>query len=102
MGFSHVWNVDVRQVVKIKEKDSIIITIGRPEYIKKYNKNNIYIAVSGSDIPNQTELYKNRILNVSLEKWDYTPIETRERLPQIIDDMELFASMNENKEKILL
>lgn len=59
----------------------------------------VYIAAPNSFL-NREELYKNKILNISIEEWNYEPIELGTRLPQIFDDMELFATMK-NKEETL-
>lgn len=59
----------------------------------------VYIAAPNSFL-NRKELYKDKVLNISIEEWNYEPIELGTRLPQIFDDMELFATM-ENKEETL-
>ena len=46
------------------------------------------------------KLYDNRILNISLNKWDFIPIDVSNRLPQIIDDMELRLIIENNKNKV--
>jgi hypothetical protein len=46
------------------------------------------------------KLYDNRILNISLNKWDFIPIDVANRLPQIIDDMELRLIIENNKNKV--
>lgn len=81
-------------------KDYNIIVIGRPEYISHYKKEGCYVAAADSDLK-QEELYKDKILNISLENWGFSPIETQEQLPQIFDDMELFDTMEETTETIL-
>ena len=60
---------------------------------------NLRIAAPNSYI-NSDKLYNNRILNISLEEWGYEPIELGERLPQIIDDMEIFSKMKTTEEVI--
>lgn len=71
------------------------------KYLHKYvDLDNVYIVGAESDIKIK-DMYKKPFLNISLEKWDYCPIEIGQRLPQIIDDMELFASMEEDKEEII-
>jgi hypothetical protein len=45
-------------------------------------------------------LYENRILNISIDKWDFIPIELNTQLPQIIDDMELRLLIEKNKNTI--
>lgn len=100
LGFNHIWNVDGAQKVKYMNKDYNIIVIGRPEYISHYKKEGCYVAAAGSDLK-QEDLYKDKILNISLENWGFCPIETQEQLPQIFDDMELFNTMEETTEIIL-
>ena len=54
-----------------------------------------YIAAAASQ--GAKEIFKNRVLNVSLSEWDYKPLEISERIPQIIDDMKLFESMEKSE-----
>lgn len=55
------------------------------------NNSNVYIAAPES-ISEQTDMFKNRILNISINKWNFEPI-CMDDIPQIIDNYELFATM---------
>ena len=58
-----------------------------------------YIAAPES-VVKMDKLYDNRILNISLNKWDFIPIDVANRLPQIIDDMELRLIIENNKNQV--
>lgn len=96
-----VCRLDGSQNVIINGRESILVLLASNEYLNTYlNLPDVYIAGAASDL-GMEELYKKPMLNISLSEWNYEPVEIGERLPQIIDDMELFASMDEDKEEIL-
>lgn len=98
---SYMCETDGAQEADINGQHCTIIILASNRYLDKYLKlDNIYIVGAGSDL-GIDEVYKKPLLNVSLENWNFCPLEIGERVPQIIDDMELFASMDENKEEIL-
>lgn len=80
------------------EECSLVYLAGL-QYLPKYLPlKNIYIAAPNSMI-DIDDVYKKPLLNISLNAWDYVPLELGEQIPQLIDDMELFNSMEENKEE---
>ena len=89
--------------ISLGEEFSVYIPHSKIDYdLKKEllnDFNTIRIAAPNSYI-NSDKLYNNKILNISLNKWNYEPIELGERLPQIIDDMEVFSKM-ETKEEVI-
>lgn len=96
-----VCSTDGSQRVDINGEECILIILAGKEYLEKYLQlPNVYVAGAAS-ILDIDEIYKKPLLNISLSEWNFEPIEIGERLPQIIDDMELFASMDDNKEEIL-
>ena len=95
IGFTHIWDVSGAVDCKIMEKDSYVIIEADKEMIKRdLIMPTSYVAAPKSMI-DTGELYKNKILNISLKEWGFQPIEISTRLPQIIDDQELFNSMEE-------
>lgn len=57
-----------------------------------------YYAAANS-LTQQNVIYKDNILNLSIENWGYTPIAYME-IPKMIDDMILFETMNEEERNI--
>lgn len=95
IGFTHVWDTSGAITCKIMEKDSYVILETDKEMINRdLALPNCYLAAPESMI-DTGEIYKNKVLNISLNKWHFQPIEIGERLPQIIDDKELFMSMED-------
>lgn len=94
IGINHVWDCAGAQHSQIMGKDSIII-IGNNKKEITEEQGKYYIATAQS-IVNTGELYKDKVLNVSMDQWDFEPIEVKERLPQIFDDQELFLTMKED------
>ena len=93
-------NIDIPANINNKESHVIILADSEKHLNNYLNTPNTYIAVASSII-NQNEIYKRPYLNISLKNWDFIPIEIGERLPQIIDDYELFSSMEDIKEEIM-
>lgn len=95
IGFTHFWNNNGAQRCVIDGKESIV-TIEAVEELYKLDKLNkeLYLAAPAS-LSGQKDRYSNKQLNISMEQWGYFPIEIRERLPQMIDDMELFNKMED-------
>ena len=95
MGFAKVFNTPGAQKNTINGKESyIILGIDKQGILGDLKGKDHYIAVPES-IYSTGELYKDRILNISIKNWNFEPIEIGERLPQIIDDQELFLSMED-------
>lgn len=93
MGFYKVFNTPGAQKSVINGEDSyVILATDKQTIMTDFRGKNKYIAVPGS-IYDTGELYKNHILNISADLWNFEPIEIGERLPQIIDDQELFLRM---------
>ena len=76
------------------------------ERIPKELKEQIDIIVRGEVFIGKKEFeelngdyfkYQNKILNVSINKWGYEPLEIKDRLPCIFDDQELFLSMEDTE-----
>lgn len=95
IGFSKVFNTPTAQKNIINKKESyVIIGIDKRQILGDLSGENHYIAVPES-IYSTGELYKNRILNISIKNWNFEPIELGNRLPQMFDDQELFLLMKE-------
>lgn len=94
------WKVDGYIIAKINEEPSTILITNSYDRVKEVHKSSFYIAAPRS-VLNQIELYKDKVLNITFSDWNYKPIELENELGQIIDDYELFNSMNENVETIL-
>jgi hypothetical protein len=96
---SLICETDGSQKAIINEKESKIVLPASKKNINAFlGKPNVYLAAAESII-SQEDLYKRPVLNISLNKWNFEPIELGERIPQIIDDFELFNSMENNKEE---
>jgi len=97
MGFYKIFNTPGAQKSIINGEDSyVILATDKQTILTDFQGKNKYIAVPGS-IYDTGELYKNHILNISANLWNYEPIEIGERLPQIFDDQELFLRMEDSK-----
>lgn len=97
IGFSHIWDCPGAVEKEIDGVKSFIILETTQEHLAlDLLRPNCYIAAASSLI-NKGCRYKDKVLNISLNEWDFEPIEVGERLGQIIDDQELFARM-EDKE----
>lgn len=97
IGFTHIWDSPGAIETTIKNKETlIIIETDEEDFLRDRLKTDYYIAVPQS-ISNMEELYKNKILNVSINKWGYEPLEIKDRLPRIFDDQELFLSMEDTE-----
>lgn len=86
----------------INGEDSTVIITGIRNYLffkKYYNEefNKYYFAMPGSF--KLKNIYSNKILNISIENWGYSPIIYRE-IPQMIDNMILFESMKNEEENL--
>lgn len=86
----------------INGEDSTVIITGIRNYLffkKYYNEefNKYYFAMPGSF--KLKNIYSNKILNISIENWGYSPIIYKE-IPQMIDNMILFESMKNEEENL--
>lgn len=86
----------------ISGEDSTVIITGIKNYLffkKYYNEefNKYYFAMPGSF--KSKNIYSNKVLNISIENWGYSPIIYRE-IPQMIDNMILFESMKNEEENL--
>ena len=81
------------------EECRIIISSDAEEIYQLQFVDKTYVAAPES-VVKMDKLYDNRILNISLNKWDFIPIDVANRLPQIIDDMELRLIIENNKNKV--
>ena len=94
LGIDHVWDTPGAQQSTIMGKeDFIIIGTNKDEILKDKNK---YFIATAQSIVDTGEIYKDKILNISMAQWNFEPIEISERLPQIIDDQEFFLTMKED------
>ena len=99
MGFTKVFNTPGAQKNIINGRESyVILGIDKKEILGDLKGKDHYIAVPES-IYSTGELYKDKILNISIKNWNFEPIEIGERLPQMFDDQELFLTMRENIEE---
>lgn len=95
-----LWGISDFQDSKIgNEISRIVITADAQQIYQLQFVDNTYIAAPSS-VVKMDKLYNNRILNISLNKWDFIPIDVANRLPQIIDDMELRLLIEKNKNTI--
>lgn len=78
-------------------KDNYIIVTNEPDY---YGENERMFFCCANSAYEQDEVYQSHHLNISCNKWYFKPIELGDNLIQIIDDYELFNSM-ENFEEVL-
>ena len=90
IGAASVYNICgwVNGNIDNKEEKVIIVTTKKNlwNFFKDY-----YCAAPGS-ILTQKEVFKDNILNISIENWGYYPIKYKD-LPQIIDNQILFNKM---------
>ena len=95
-----LWGISDFQDSKIgNEISRIVITADAQQIYQLQFVDNTYIAAPSS-VVKMEGLYENRILNISIDKWDFIPIELGTQLPQIIDDMELRLLIEKNKNTI--
>lgn len=95
LGMDYVWNTPGAQECQINGKNEfIVIGINKDKIFKDINK---YYVATAQSILDTGKIYKDKILNISINQWNYEPIEIQERLPQIFDDQELFLRMEEKE-----
>ena len=83
---------DLGQKVKIMDKDSFLIyPVNNVPPVPK-DKDNVYFAAAASQMKNGDSMYKDRILNISIDKLNFEPI-CMEDIVNMIDGYELFATM---------
>ena len=83
--------------VTINGKQTSIVIPCMKDFIDKVFTEDVYVAAPSSFI-DTGELFKDRILNISISEWNCEPIEMGTQLPQIIDDLELFSTMETKEE----
>lgn len=74
-----------------EEKTKVIIATSKEFLLKLKNKK--YCATAES-LSQQKEIYKNKILNISIKNWNYCPLKYS-ILPQLIDNQILFNQMKD-------
>ena len=89
-------SIDGVQSITVDNKDFNLIYCAAPKHLQHFLKlsdvmRKSYIAAATSQ--GIKDIFKDRILNISLSEWGYEPLEISERIPQIISDMNLFESM---------
>ena len=94
IGISSICNICGYINGSIENEDKIVIIATTKKNLLIFFKD-YYCAAPGS-ILTQEEVFKDRILNISISNWGYMPIKYKD-LPQIIDNQILFNKM-ENEE----
>ena len=94
IGFTQIWTNSCAEEAKINNQSTYIIIEIEKDHLEKVLELNYYVAIAASMI-GMKDLYKDRLLNISIEKWGLYPIELEEELPRIFDDQELFLSMED-------
>lgn len=94
-----VWTVDGTQMTTILNKDALVVVPASEQRLEEYlSESNVYLAMPASMFPKDWKRtnvydYDRHVLNTSLEFYDFEPIEMGSRLSEIIDDYEVFNTM---------
>ena len=94
-----IWTLDGTQVTTILDKEALIVIPASEKRLEEYlSESNVYLAMPASMFPKDWEKtnvydYDKHVLNTSLEFYDFEPIEMGSRLREIIDDYEVFNTM---------
>ena len=94
-----IWTVDGTQMTTILNKDALIVVPASEQRLEEYlSESNVYLAMPASMFPKDWKRtnvydYDKHVLNTSLEFYDFEPIEMGSRLREIIDDYEVFNTM---------
>lgn len=94
-----IWMLDGTQVTTILDKESLIVIPASEKRLEEYlSQSNVYLAMPASMFPKDWKRtnvydYDKHVLNTSLEFYDFEPIEMGSRLREIIDDYEVFNTM---------
>lgn len=83
---------------EIDGKSCVIVIYTSKDYFPsiKELKNGDVPCASAKSISGQKEVFENNVLSLSIEDWDYTPIEYV-KISELVDNMILFSKM-ENEE----
>lgn len=94
-----IWTVDGTQMTTILNKDALIVVPASEQRLEEYlSESNVYLAMPASMFLKDWKRtnvydYDKHVLNTSLEFYDFEPIEMGSRLREIIDDYEVFNTM---------
>ena len=94
-----IWTLDGTQVTTILDKEALIVIPASEKRLEEYlSESNVYLAMPASMFPKDWKRtnvydYDKHVLNTSLEFYDFEPIEMGSRLREIIDDYEVFNTM---------
>ena len=94
-----IWTLDGTQVTTILDKEALIVIPANEKRLEEYlSESNVYLAMPASMFPKDWKRtnvydYDKHVLNTSLEFYDFEPIEMGSRLREIIDDYEVFNTM---------
>lgn len=96
IGFSFVWTNSCAQRSVINNKDTYVVIEVEKDHLEKVLSLDYYVAIAGSMI-GMEDIYKDKLLNISIQNWGLMPIELEEELPRIFDDQELFLRMEDTE-----
>lgn len=96
IGFTYIWTNSCAQKAVINNKEVFVVIEVEKDNLEKVLNLGHYVAIAGSMI-GYDKIYENHLLNISIDKWDYFPIELEKELPRIFDDQELFLRMEDSE-----
>lgn len=94
---SKPWCVNGAVSGDINGERAIVVILSNLGGIEKMKETG-YCAAANS-LTHQNTIYKDRVLNLSIENWGYAPIAYM-AIPEMIDNMLLFESMNEEEKNL--
>lgn len=96
IGFTYSWTNSCAQKSIVNGKETFVIIEIEKDNLEKVLELGYYVAIAGS-MTGMKDIYKDKLLNISITNWGLMPIELEQELPQIFDDQELFLRMEEKK-----
>ena len=97
IGFTYSWTNSCAQKSTVDGDETFVIIEIEKNNLEKVLQLGYFVAIAGS-MTGMKDIYKDRLLNISIANWGFMPLELEKELPQIFDDQELFLRMEEKKE----